>query len=234
MIGENMKKFLCASLLCLTALCFVGCNKTKETIDTLNNHIIEVRNNIYAGSDDTYFATFCSGEREEPYALDGVVNDRVPFGIVTFSKNDNSALNQDTYAFTIVINGETMTGTLEKSPYDNTYSADVETMVDDNAEITLTVNVDSTTFEQVLYNESKNFAVNQTQALEIAGKEMSECIFHIKDQDGKTGEAMVKILKDYSGETNRYFWYVGFVSVEGTTCGVLIDANTGEIVSKKV
>ena len=47
-------------------------------------------------------------------------------------------------------------------------------------------------------------------------------------------EAMVKILKDYSGTTNRYFWYVGVVGGNGEAFGVLLDTMTGEVVSKKV
>ena len=77
-------------------------------------------------------------------------------------------------------------------------------------------------------------SISQARAIEIASEELKDCISSIEEKDGKTGEAMVKILKDYSGATNRYFWYIGFVSVEGTTCGILIDTNTGEIVSKKI
>jgi len=230
-----MKKILCLMFVAIVGIGLVACNnKTKEMVYCLENHIIEKRNNIYSASDDSYFATFCSGERENDYALDGVVNEKVPFGIVTFSKNDNSVMTKDCYNFDIEINGELKSGKLEKSPYDNTYSADIEMQVDDNAEIKLVVDVDGYAFEQVLYNESKNFKISQTDAIEIAGNELKDCISQIKEKNGKTGEAMVKILKDFSGETNRYFWYVGFVSVEGTTCGILIDTNSGDIVSKKL
>ena len=227
-----MKKVICALLLCCSLL-FVGCgNKDKKTADYIGNHIIESRNNIYMGQDDNYYATFCSGEREEPYELDGVVNDKVPFGIITLSRHDNSKLSNDEYLFTITINGESSSGTLVKSPYDNTYSADIEKSVDDNVEISLKVNINGTHFSQNLYNESKNFEVSQEKAIEIASKELSNVL---KEMSGKkTAEAMVKILKDYSGESNRYFWYVGLVGFDGKTAGVLIDAYTGEIVSVKL
>lgn len=228
-----MKKIICG-LLIGCSLIFVGCsNSNKKTADYIGNHIIESRNNIYMGQDDNYYATFCSGEREEPYDLDGVVNEKVPFGIITLSRHDNSKLSNDEYMFTITINGESSSGTITKSPYDNTYSADIEKSVDDNAEIALEVNINGSAFSQNLYNESKNFEISQEKAIEIASKELSSALKSMSSND-KTAEAMIKILKDYSGETNRYFWYVGLVGSDGKTAGVLIDAHTGEIVSVKL
>lgn len=229
-----MKKIICTLLVCC-ALVLVGCGSAeKKTADYIGDHIIEVRNNIYMGQDDTMYATFCSGEREEPYDLDGVVNEKVPFGIITLSRHDNCKLSNDEYMFTIIINGESSSGTLTKSPYDNTYSADIEKAVDDNAEISLEVDINGKVFSQTLYNESKDFAINQSKAIEIAASELSSALEDMQTSDRKTAEAMIKILKDYSGETNRYFWYVGLIGADGKTAGVLIDAQTGEVVSVKL
>ncbi len=46
----------------------------------------------------------------------------------------------------------------------------------------------------------------------------------------------MKIIKDYStddADVTRYYWYVGVVSTNGETFGVLIDANSGEIIATK-
>lgn len=227
-----MKKVLCALSLLLVTVCFVGCGKEQKAVDTINNHIIELRNNLFVGSDEKYYATFVTGEREEPYALDGVVNEKVPFGIVTLSSVKNTPLENDEYSFVLTIGEEEKTGKLQKSPYDNTYSADIGVSAPDDAEIKLAVTVDGHKFEQTLYNESKNFKISQSDAINIAGKELANEIDTLL-QNGSM-EAMVKILKDYSGTTNRYFWYVGVVGGNGEAFGVLIDTMTGEVVSKKV
>lgn len=242
-MGESMKKnifktfskIVCLLLLIFVAISFSACKKKKEVvIDNINNHIIESRNAIFAGSNDEFFATFCVGEREEPYALDGVVNEKVPFGIVTFSRRDNKPLLQDSYDFSLTLNGETLTGSLEKSPYDNTYSADVGKSVGDDAEISLVVNGESVNFSETLFNESKNFQVNISQAISIAGEELKDVISEMLNTEGNSCEAMVKIMKDYSSDTNKYYWYVGMVCSDGKTAGILIDTTTGEIISKKV
>ena len=229
-----MKKILCVLSIIVCGVLFVGCGSNKKNETNFNNHLIEIRNNLFAGEDDTYYATVCTGERERDYALDGVVGDLVPFGIVTLARLDNEALRNDEYSFTLVVNGENITGSLEKSPYDNTYSADIEQVIADDAEINLQVVVDGTNFNQNLTNVSSTFGVNKDEAISIACDELKDSVKNLSKEKGNYSEAFIKILKDYSGENNRYYWYVGIISPEGKTSGVLIDTTSGEIISKKV
>lgn len=228
-----MKKILCILAVMTCGVVFVACGGKKNETN-FNNHLIEVRNNLFAVDDGVYYATVCTGEREQDYALDGVINELVPFGIVTLARLDNERLNMDEYSFTLVVNGENITGSLEKSPYDNTYSADIEQVIADDAEIVLQVVVDGTNFNQILNNVSSNFAINKDKAISIACNELKDSIKNLSKEKNSSSEAFVKILKDYSGESNRYYWYVGIISPEGKTSGILIDSNTGDIISKKV
>ncbi|MBQ8522576.1 MAG: hypothetical protein IJ458_02790 [Clostridia bacterium] len=229
-----MKKVLLVLSIALCMATFVGCGSNKKAETNFNNHLIEVRNNLFAGEDSTYYATVCTGEREQDYALDGVVNELVPFGIVTIARLDNEALNQDEYPFTLVVNGENITGSLEKSPYDNTYSADIEQVIADDAEISLVLTLDGTNFNQTLTNVSSTFGVSKDDAISIACDELKDSIKTLSKEKDNFSEAFIKILKDYSGESNRYYWYVGIISPEGKTSGILIDTSSGDIISKKV
>ena len=196
--------------------------------------MIEVRNNLFAGQDETFYATVCTGEREQEYALDGVVGERVPFGIVTIARLDNEMLKKDQYLFTLIINGENVTGSLEKSPYDNTYSADIEQVIADDAKVSIQLVIDGVNVSQDLTNVSASFTVDKDKAIEIACDELNNSIKTLSREKDNLSEAFVKILKDYSGESNRYYWYIGIISPEGKTSGVLIDSASGDIVSKKV
>lgn len=229
-----MKKILCVLSIVFCGIMFVGCGGNKKNEINFNNHLIEIRNNLFAGESDVYYATICTGQRENEYALDGVVNELVPFGIVTFARLDNGLLNQDEYAFTLVVNGENITGSLEKSPYDNTYLADIEQVIPDDAEIRLELVVDGANFSKDLTNISSSFGVNKDRAISIACEELKESVKNLSTEENNLSEAFIKILKDYSGENNRYYWYIGIISPEGKTSGVLIDANSGDIISKKV
>ena len=189
---------------------------------------------MFVGEDDVYYATLCSGQREQDYALDGVVNELVSFGIVTLSRLDNERLNSDEYPFTLIVNGDNITGCLEKSPYDNTYSADIKQIIPDDADLELKLVVDGNNFNQTLENISSTFAIDKDNAISIACDELSESIKTLSKEKGSYSEAFIKILKDYSGESNRYYWYVGIISPDGKTSGVLIDTASGDIISKKV
>ena len=228
-----MKKVLIILSIVLCGIMFVGCGNAKNEIN-FNNHLIEVRNNLFAGEDDTFFATICTGQREKEYALDGVVNELVPFGIITVARLDNEMLHNDEYQFTLTINGENITGVLEKSPYDNTYSADIEQTIPNDAEISLSMTIDSADFNQTLANVSDTFSVSKDHAITIACDELKQSVKNLSKEKGEYSEAFIKILKDYSGESNRYYWYVGIISPEGQTSGILIDAMSGDIISKKV
>ena len=229
-----MKKIVCVLSILICGILFVGCGSNKKNETNFNNHLIEIRNNLFAGEDDAYYATLCTGEREQDYALDGVVNSLVPFGIITLARLDNNMLDNDEYPFTLVVNGENITGSLLKSPYDNTYSADIEQVIADDAEISLLVTVDGTNFNQTLANVSSTFSINKDNAISIACNELKESVKNLSKEKDNFSEAFIKILKDYSGEGNRYYWYVGIISPEGKTSGVLIDAGSGDIISKKV
>jgi len=229
-----MKKIICVLSIALCGILFVGCNGKKQAETNFNNHLIEIRNNLFAGQDEIYYATVCTGEREQDYALDGVIGELVPFGIVTLARLDNEMLRLDEYPFTLIVNGENITGCLEKSPYDNTYSADIEQVIANDAEINLQLVVDGTNFNQTLANVSSTFEVDKNKAINIACNELKDGLKNLNREKDYLSEAFIKILKDYSGEGNRYYWYVGIISPEGKTSGILIDASTGDIISKKV
>lgn len=229
-----MKKIICILSVLICGILFVGCGSNKKAEINFNHHLIEIRNNLFVGDDGLYYATVCTGEREQDYALDGVVNKLVPFGIVTIARLDNEPLSQDEYSFTLIVNGENITGALEKSPYDNTYSADIEQVLADDAEINLQLVIDGINFNQNLTNISSTFGVDKNKAISIACKELDGAVKNLSKEKGNCSEAFVKILKDYSGESNRYYWYVGIISPEGKTSGILIDTASGDIISKKI
>ena len=229
-----MKKVLIILSIALCGVMFVGCGDTSKNETNFNNHLIEVRNNLFAGQDDVYYTTVCTGQREKDYALDGKVNEMTPFGIVTIARLDNEALNKDSYNFTLIVDEQSILGTLEKSPYDNTYSADIEQVIDDNSNITIELVIDGANVRQDLTNVSKDFSIAKDKAISIACDELAQSIKGLSKEKDNYSEAFVKILKDYSGESNRYYWYIGIISPEGKTSGVLIDAGTGDVISKKV
>ena len=226
------KKILIFMMLAICLLSFSACGNADIN---LKDYLIEERNNLFYAEDDLYSVTFSTGRREQNYGLDGTINEMVDFGVITLARLDNNPLADDTYTYTIQINDQTHTGFLEKSNYDNTYSIDIETSAPNDATVSIQITFTGYSFNQEMSNVSNNFGVDKDSALEIANSELKEDLNNITSDKNNKIEVLMKILKDYSnGEVKNYYWYIGIVSTNGDTLGILINASNGEIIAKKV
>ena len=205
----------------------------KVSVD-LNDYLIEERNHLFTANDDLYSVSLSTGMRESDYNLDGVVGEKVEFGVLTFSRNDNNPLSNDQYSYVVKINEESVSGNLEKNPVNNSYVIDLEMSVPVDATVAVQINFTGYTFKETLTNTSSDFTVDSTTALTIANKELKTELENITSNNTNI-EVVMKIIKDSSNtELNNYFWYIGVVSTTGDTLGILIDANTSEVIAKKV
>ena len=228
-----MKKKLIIFL--MLAVCIFSLTACKSSKIDINDYLIEERNNLFTSQDNIYSATLSTGLREENYNLDGIVNNKVEFGILTLTRLDNQPLANDNYSFMIKINENTYTGMLEKSEVDNSYSADIEAIAPNDATVNVEITFTGYNYSQNLTNSSNEFTVDKSTAISLANDSLKDELKNVtKDKNNKI-EVVMKILKDYSNsEIKTYYWYVGVISTQGDTLGVLISADTGEIIAKKV
>lgn len=226
------KKILVFMLLAISLISLTACGNTKIN---LADYLIEKRTSLYTAEDELYSVTFSSGTREQDYQLDGIINDMVDFGIITLSRLDNNPLANDTYTYTVQINDQTYTGFLEPSSVDNSYIADIGASAPSDASITVQITFTGYSFNKELTNTSNLFSVNGEKAIEIANEELKEELKNITSDKNTKIEVVMKNLKDYSNsEIKNYYWYIGVISTNGETLGILIDAGTGDVIAKKV
>ncbi len=212
----------------IISLC--ACGKSKLN---LNDYVIEKRENLFTANDNLYSVTFSTGTREANYNFDGIVNEMVPFGILTISRNDNLPMANDTYSYVVKINDQTYNGFLEND--NNSYSADLEVNTTNDSTISVQISFTGYTFNQNLENVNSAFHVDNSTALSIAQKELKENINNLLSDKNVKIEVVTKIMKDHSSEElKNYYWYVGIISTNGDTMGILLDANSGEVIAKKV
>ena len=187
---------------------------------------------MFTASDELYNVSFSTGTREKDYNFDGVINEKVPFGVLTLSRNENLPLANDTYTYLVTINNKTYTGFLEKAN-NNSYSADLEVNTMGDEYVNVQISFTGYTFNKDLTNVSSNFEVDSSLALNIAKDELRQNIKNLLKHDKI--EVVMKLMKDYSSEElKNYYWYIGIISTDGNTLGILIDTNSGEIIAKKV
>ena len=226
------KKIAICALLGLSIFSLSACGNNSFN---LSDYVIEQREHLYTASDDLYSVSFSTGMRESNYNFDGVVNEMVPFGVLTITRNDNNPLANDTYSYIVTIGEQTYSGFLSKSNTDNSYSADLEVNDFTNETINAQISFTGYTFNKDLENTGLNFQVDYVSAIKVAEKELKGDIQNLLSDKNVKIEVVTKIMKDYSSEElKNYYWYVGVVSTNGDTMGILIDANTGDIIAKKV
>ena len=226
------KKLLILIVLSCCVLSLFGCKKAEIN---LADYIIEERNNLFTANDDIYNVNISSGQREENYNFDGVVGPMVDFAVITFLRNDNLPLANDNYTYLVKVNENEYSGFLEKSPVDNSYVADFGISIPNDAEVEIRISFTGYTFKQKLLNTSNKFSVDTNSAIKIATEQLKDNIKNILSTSNAKIEVVMKILKDYSIEdTPKYYWYIGIVSTNGETLGILIDAENGDIIAKKV
>lgn len=228
-----MKKKLLILMFLFVSIISLSACESKDL--NLSDYLIEERNNLFVANDELYTLNLSSGLRESEYKFDGVITDKVDFAVITFVRNDNLPLANDTYAYIVKINDEEFSGFLEKSPVDNTYVADLGVSVNDDAIVSARISFTGYTFSGDLTNISSAFGYNKNKVIEIANKELKEEIKNITQDSNVKIEVVTKIMKDYSSvDMKNYYWYVGVISTNGDTLGLIIDANSGEIIAKKV
>lgn len=226
------RKILVFMMLAVSIFSLSACGNSKIN---LADCVIEERNTLFTACDDNYSVSLSSGLREKDYNFDGIINEKIDFAILTLTRNDSLPMAKDNYTYVVTINNDSKTGFLEKSETDNSYSIDLGVKVQESDSVNVQISFTGYTFNQDLENTSSSFSVDTTTALDIANKELKEELKNITSDKNVKIEAVMKILKDYSSEEiKNYYWYVGVISTNGDTLGILIDANTGNIIAKKV
>ncbi|MCQ2555947.1 MAG: hypothetical protein MJ149_01290 [Clostridia bacterium] len=160
------KKLLVIFSLMMCAIFFTACGK--NDLD-LSKFLIEERQTLFTAQDSLYCVSFSSGRREANYALDGVVNEMVDFGILTLARLNSDPMANDTYNYTININEESYTGTLAKSQIDNSYATDIEVVAPADATVSVHISFTGYTFESALENTSSAFRWKRTASRTASG-----------------------------------------------------------------
>lgn len=225
-----MKKFyFFMSLILFSSLLLISC--VDNVFVLAREEISEVRNNILAYSDDDFYVTFMSGQREEVYNVDGVASNNIDFAIITVECLADDVINQ--IAFETVIADKTYSGELIQNPYDNTFVTDLRTYADNIDTINLKLNIDNNEVEFVLTKVNSDWQIDNMQALEIVCKDLhSDIKEYIKDNQLQA-EVYIKIVynREYSTE---YYWYINIVTISGKNFTEIINPINGEILAKNI
>ena len=200
------------------------CKNSRNQESIVKNSLSEYRKNLFVGLGSNFTVTFTSGEREDPYIMDGKKNTLQDFGVLTLKFN---SLPANLPQFELKVNANTFVGTLEKNPYDNTFAYDICSQVED---------IDSLSLYIVDYDEtvkltcvSSSWGYNYLYALNTFENKFKTEICSQIENNALNAEIYIKIVSDNTNMENIY-WYVLMVCQNGDMYVMLIDTKTGQII----
>lgn len=222
-----MKKFGLCLLLVLamfvSALFFVGCGTPNNSV--LAN-LSDIRYGVFDAKNENAIASFVYGQREQNYSPDGKCSALTDFGIISVSllkKYDKSEI-----PFTIFDGINTISGNLEKSPYENKFLADIGKQITQEP-LELTLNINNEEIKLELNKKSDNFEIKYEQALDIGKDALKE---EISKNNNKHMEFQLKIISQNEIEFGKYFWQFCLICEDGQTHTVTFSVQNPEILVK--
>lgn len=209
--------------MCIISICFLfligGCNNNLS--DIVKENMSDLRINYFVGENDNMQVNLSCGYREDPFDYNGVSETKVECGVLTVSLTSGVSYNQ--IAVELNVDGEIQEVVLDKSPYDETYAADLEKIFTEKNNIKLKLKNGEKEIE--LKEISNNWKYNYKNALNIGVSHFAGTIDQYYYNGKLNAEGYLKVL--YKKDFNKTFWYFGLITTSGERFGVLIEVNEG-------
>lgn len=217
-----MKKLL-SILLCAAAIVATfGC---APEIEKLDKNLSELRDELMTAASDRVKITLISGEREEPFVINGTPGERTPFTVVTITP---SGFGDDAeFSYVVYDGAEKREGRFYRHPYKNTYSAELNTRIVGSAAVTVTSDGYAENFE--LKSVKTAETVSASVALETAEIRLKDSLKKLREDGELKAEIYVRFTENPISADGGYYWYVAFVPDKYTVYAALIDPVTKEI-----
>ena len=210
-----MKLFFVIFCLIVTVLCFSACEKTPD----YSTFISQVRFDILCGKNDNLTLLCYAEQRETPYAYDGVSN---PLENLLIFKFDKEICNL-TLTFT--------TDKVYTLNVDNTLNRrfwQIKVNQFPTNSLTVTITTENGQENLVLNSVKTTKTLSYNQAINSLKKQQPE-LFEEINESGNLYEINVRLL----WENNFLYYFVG-LSQNGKTNAFLLDAENGNVISKKL
>lgn len=214
-----MKKRVLIILSILCATLIFACTPDLEK----NPRLSELRSDIMMGNNDEYSIVLVSGIREDPFDIDGMSQkDKVFFTVITVTPAEYNPLAE--YSFSVTIGGETYTGKLNRHPYNQSYSVEINVLTSQK-ELEIIISQGNNDSAITLNSVVGEDFISGNKAFQIAEKKLKDKI----SAKGGNYEVFVRLIENPINASGGYFWYVAFIFEDETTYAVLIEPVTMEI-----
>ncbi len=227
-----MKKILLLLLSFFITLAFIGC--AGKIPSEIKDNLSEIRINIFEATNDNISVNIITGQREEPYVLNGTAQGMTDYTVITIIPENPDNISADiTYNYLLKTGKKDYSGSFTLHPFGNSYAAEISEKINTNSvELKVTASKDDWNFNESIVMESilTENMINWEDALLIGMKALENSISPMYSKKALKAEVYVKLLCDPLGKTTDHYWYVAFADGK-IIASALIDPISKEILA---
>lgn len=210
----------------------------QTNLQAVSSIISDSREVVYTGGNEKARISLMCGTREEPYVQNGLVGEKTEFGIVKVDFIEIVAENAK-IPVTVKVGTDSYSATLEKSPYDSTFYADIGKKISTGNFVTVEITT-SELYSSTLECVSANWQIDADEAVKIAIQTLEEknafknkwrskiiCGKNLGDI-----EARLQIISNDSPLLDKNFWYFCILTESSTVYSCVIDPMSGNIMAE--
>lgn len=229
------KNYLAIVLLIVICLViFVACKKTDAPEKTgLEKCVSTYTDGVFVGLNEDFNASFLTGEKEKLIVIDGEVGELAPFATLTVTPLSAELFN-NTYTYLLKGENGEKSGELVKDVVGATFSAEVTDAKDVGKITSVIIKAEGILESEVPLQDKLDGMISWKEALAVAEKELADQINTESDTGNLQREIYVKLVNALGGEDAPYYYYVSFIKSPSEYWALLLDPESGEVISKKL
>lgn len=201
-----------------------GCGKS--TLARTKENMSEWTSVYYYGECENFSASLSSGVREDPYLLNGKSEKKVDFSLLSVTLKE--ATSDKLIKAKVKIDGVESEQELEINGLNPCFMVDLEKRMTGNE----TVEISYAGQTLSLTNLSKDFAIDDEKAIEIAVKEIEDKILENKVGNNLNSECYLRVLDKDANNFDTVFWCFTVINVKNESFNVVISTKDGSVLAK--
>ena len=214
------------------ALSLFGCKKGKKPNDVdISKNVSYAETHRYVGENDDFKVAVTSGVREWLFIADGKATDVINFTEITVIPLKAKMQNK-TFSYVLNYEGGSVEGELKRDVVTHNFTSAVDAENFKDCIKSVVIKCDKDEIEIPLEN-ALNGKIDYRKVLDIAKSALKDEIGANTTDGVLNREIMIKLVRDRRAPDSPYYWYVSFIAGDSGYWALLINPETGDIVSKK-
>lgn len=208
-----------------------ACRKKKAADIDITENVSYAETHRYTGADEDFRVSVTSGIREKLFIADGKAQEVAPFTQITLIPL-KANLSDKKYSFVLNYEGGNVEGEFSRDVVTHNFTATLDGENIKDKIKSIVIRYDDKENEIMLEN-ALNGKIDYCKVLDIAKTEFRDEIGANTTDGVLNREIVIKLIRDRRNPDSPYYWYISFIASDNSYWALLVNPETGEVVSKK-